>query len=93
MFKFSSDCKIDASAPIHQMADETKKGTFDVFGPINLEFCRRYLVVFSDDEFSSPFRSVGLTPARLVTSYQENISKFDGLTPVRLVIKNIRNIS
>ena len=77
MFKFSSDCKIDASAPIHQMADETKKGSLELFGPINLEFCRQHLVVFSADEFLSPFGSVGLTPARLVIKKIRNISKFD----------------
>ena len=27
--KFSSDCKIDASAPIHQIVDRTKKGSLD----------------------------------------------------------------
>ena len=43
----SSDCKIDASAPIHQMVDETKKGSLDVFDPINLEFV---------DDISSFFR-------------------------------------
>ena len=63
--KFSSDYKIDHSAPIHQIVDETKKGSLELLGRINLEFCRQYLVVFSADEFSSPFRSVGLTPARL----------------------------
>lgn len=58
VFNFSNDCKIDARAPIHQMVDETKKGSVGPFDPIDLDDCRRYLAVSSVDDFQFPFRRI-----------------------------------